>query len=105
MSTATTRVIIQRQNGETLVDHNLAHGTFGIGRDPENALAANSDYLSRHHATLTLTTDQCWIEDNQSTHGTFEPGIPLSCNRRCECRHCAPDATAAEAEAPAAPPS
>ena len=35
MSTATTRVIIQRQNGETLADHNLAHGTFGIGRDPE----------------------------------------------------------------------
>ena len=70
MSTGTERVIIQRQDGEVLADHQLGPGTYGIGRDLENALTADSDYLSRQHATLTITPDQCWIEDNQSTHGT-----------------------------------
>ena len=78
MSTGTVRVIIQRQHGEVLADHNLAHGTYGIGRDPENALTADSDYLSRQHATLTLRQDQCWIEDGQSTHGTFLNGTRLT---------------------------
>lgn len=78
MSTGTARVIIQRQNGEVLADHNLAHGTYGIGRDPGNALYCDSEYLSRQHATLTLAPDQCWIEDNQSTHGTFLNGARLT---------------------------
>ena len=78
MSTGTARVIIQRQNGEVLADYNLAHGTYGIGRDPGNALYCDSEYLSRQHATLTLAPDQCWIEDNQSTHGTFLNGARLT---------------------------
>ena len=83
MSTGTTRVIIQRQNGEVLADHNLGYGTYGIGRDPGNALACDSDYLSRQHATLTLTPEQPWIEDNQSTHGTFLNGARLTETTTC----------------------
>ena len=78
MSTGLARVIIQRQDGEVLVDHHLAPGTYGIGRDFGNELTADSDYLSRQHATLTLIPDQCWIEDNQSTHGTFLNGTRLT---------------------------
>lgn len=78
MSTGTVRVIIQRQHGEVLADHNLTKGTYGIGRDPVNALTADSEYLSRQHATLTLGQDQCWIQDNQSTHGTFLNGTSLT---------------------------
>ena len=78
MSTGTVRVIIQRQHGEVLADHNLTQGTYGIGRDPGNALTADSDYISRQHATLTLGQDQCWIQDNQSTHGTFLNGTSLT---------------------------
>ena len=54
MSTGTERVIIQRQDGEVLADHQLGPGTYGIGRDLENALTADSDYLSRQHASLTI---------------------------------------------------
>ena len=78
MSTGTERVIIQRQDGEVLADHQLGPGTYGIGRDLENALTADSDFLSRQHASLTITPDQCWIEDNRSTHGTFLNGTRLS---------------------------
>jgi serine/threonine protein kinase len=78
MSTGSERVIIQRQDGEILADYHLDPGTYGIGRDFGNALTADSDYLSRQHATLTLTPDQCWIEDNQSTHGTFLNGTRLT---------------------------
>lgn len=78
MSTGTARVIIQRQNGEVLANHNLDYGTYGIGRDTGNALSCDSEYLSRQHAILTLTPDQCWIEDNQSTHGTFLNGVRLT---------------------------
>ena len=33
MSTGKERVIIQRQDGEVLADHQLGPGTYGIGRE------------------------------------------------------------------------
>ncbi len=77
MSSGTTRVIIQNQNGEVLVEQQLGFGSYGIGRDPDNAISVESDYVSRQHATLTLTSDHHWIQDNQSTHGTYIDSVRL----------------------------
>lgn len=46
--------------------------TLSIGRRDENDLCLNNDtYISRHHANLHWKDSRWWLEDCQSTNGTF----------------------------------
>ena len=43
-----------------------------IGRHDNNDICLNNDtFVSRHHARLVLTDAECWLEDQDSTNGTY----------------------------------
>jgi len=55
-------------DGEILSDK----WTLGIGRRDENDICLHNDtYVSRQHARLHLKNDAWWLEDLNSTNGTF----------------------------------
>ena len=74
---ATSRIIIQRQSGEVVAQFSLGPGEHSVGRDTANAVSAESDCLSRHHAKLILSPNGISIEDLGSTHGTFVDGVAV----------------------------
>ena len=74
---ATSRIIIQRQSGEVVAQFSLGPGEHRVGRDTANAVSAESDCLSRHHAKLILSPNGISIEDLGSTHGTFVDGVAV----------------------------
>ena len=76
MNPPTSRVIVQRQTGEVLGDYNLGAGSHTVGRDTDNTISAESEYVSRHHARLDISANGMAIEDLGSTHGTFVNGTP-----------------------------
>jgi type II secretory pathway predicted ATPase ExeA len=45
-----------------------------IGRDGDNDVPLKADYVSRHHAQVTVEKGACWITDLNSTNGTFVNG-------------------------------
>ncbi len=77
MNPPTSRIIIQHQTGEVLGEFRVGPGEHGVGRDATNAISAESDYLSRHHARLIISAGGMTIEDLGSTHGTFVNGVAV----------------------------
>ena len=77
MNPPTARVIVQRQTGEVLGDYNLGAGSHTVGRDTDNTISAESEYVSRHHARLDISANGMAIEDLGSTHGTFVNGTAV----------------------------
>ncbi len=77
MNPETSRVIIQRQNGEVLADHKLTIGEYDIGRSKENPIRIQNDSVSPRHAKLTVCDHGLFVEDLGSTHGTFVNGMAL----------------------------
>jgi len=53
-----------------------------VGRDAEVDLVLSDGIVSRRHARLTTGDDGLWIEDLQSTNGTFVNGVKVSMRRR-----------------------
>lgn len=47
---------------------------FSVGRRPGSSLQINSRTISGNHATLNVEADQLWVEDHQSTNGTYVNG-------------------------------
>jgi EAL domain-containing protein (putative c-di-GMP-specific phosphodiesterase class I) len=47
---------------------------FTVGRRPGSSLQINSRTISGFHATLTVESDELWVEDNGSTNGTYVNG-------------------------------
>ena len=60
-----------------MTQFSLVPGEHGIGRDTDNAVSAESDCLSRHHAKLILSPNGISIEDIGSKHGTFVNGAAI----------------------------
>jgi len=57
-----------RGDGETTIDK----WTLSIGRRDENDLCLRNDtYVSRQHANLHWKNEAWWLEDCESTNGTF----------------------------------
>lgn len=51
---------------------NGSHWSISIGRRDENDLILKNDtFVSRHHARLHYQANQWWLEDINSTNGTF----------------------------------
>ena len=77
MDPATSRIIIQRQDGEMLAEYQFGAGEYSVGRSEDNSIRAESQYLSRQHATLNISQDGLAITDLGSTHGTFVNGVAI----------------------------
>jgi len=58
------------QNGET-INQQFNSPEIIIGRDPSCELPVNDEMVSARHARLSYHNNQWWIEDLQSTNGTF----------------------------------
>jgi len=56
----------------------LSEGEHVIGRDPAAAIRLDDSTVSRHHATLLVTTDGATIQDCGSKNGTFREGERLT---------------------------
>jgi putative nucleotidyltransferase with HDIG domain len=52
-----------------------------IGRDPENSISLEHTAISRFHCTISSESDAYYIEDNNSTNGTFLNGRRVSKER------------------------
>ena len=52
----------------------LGQERIRVGRTPDNDLRLDEDWMSRHHATLTLGPDATVVEDAGSTNGVFING-------------------------------
>ncbi len=50
---------------------NFAQAEVTIGRDPACECQANDEAISARHAKLSYHHNQWWVEDLQSTNGTF----------------------------------
>ncbi len=77
MNPETSRLILQRQSGEVIAQHPLAEGEYSVGRSSGNSIQAESDYVSRHHAKLTITNEELIVEDMGSSHGTYINGVAI----------------------------
>jgi diguanylate cyclase (GGDEF)-like protein len=49
----------------------LGMAAFDIGRSPSNDLFIDQESVSRHHARITFDGSHYWVQDLQSTNGTF----------------------------------
>ncbi len=57
-------------NGETIT-RQFTSPEIIVGRDPACEVAVNDEMVSARHARLSFHNNQWWIEDLQSTNGTF----------------------------------
>lgn len=62
----------------TLTDGKLKVGTvipinnlITLGRKSDNLIILNDQFVSSHHAKIFVSNDECFIEDLNSTNGTF----------------------------------
>lgn len=62
---------IHFQEGEISKTYQFAPGEITIGRDPSCECALSSEKVSANHARLFFQKNQWWIEDLQSTNGSF----------------------------------
>ena len=60
-----------RYQGETVRSYLLTSGRVIIGRTPDNDIYIKSKFVSRHHAQILTTMDECILEDLKSTNGVF----------------------------------
>jgi putative nucleotidyltransferase with HDIG domain len=67
------RVISGSSKGRT-VSLDESQLPLGIGRDPENTIALEHTAISRFHCTISTENGAYYIEDNESTNGTYLNG-------------------------------
>ncbi|MEO0421071.1 MAG: AAA family ATPase [Pseudomonadota bacterium] len=60
---------------DAVAEHRLTGERLTIGRDQDNDIQINAEYVSRHHAQVSWLRGGCWIADLNSTNGTFVNGL------------------------------
>ncbi len=60
-----------KSKGESLSVQSFPPGRIIIGRSPDNEIYIKSKFVSRHHAQLTISDDDCFVEDLNSTNGVY----------------------------------
>ena len=60
-----------RRDGKVIAEHLFEAGRVVIGRAPDNEIHVESQFVSRHHAQLTVNESGCAVEDLNSTNGVF----------------------------------
>jgi pSer/pThr/pTyr-binding forkhead associated (FHA) protein len=66
------RLIVLSDSGNR--EYLIADSTRSIGRDGANDLVIEDDEMSGAHAAITYNQESFWVEDLQSTNGTFLNG-------------------------------
>lgn len=56
----------------------LTGATIVVGRSQDSALVLSDSYVSSRHARIFFSADSWWIEDLDSTNGTFVDGRRIS---------------------------
>jgi putative nucleotidyltransferase with HDIG domain len=74
------RVISGSSKGRT-VSLDESQLPLSIGRDPENTIALDHTAISRFHCTISSENGAYYIEDNNSTNGTYLNGRRIEKNR------------------------
>ena len=62
--------VFNRDN-DTKKEYRFELPSIRLGRDPENDVAIDNDYVSSFHATLIAGPDQISVKDSKSKNGTF----------------------------------
>ena len=65
-------ILIYKPDGTLIARYLLGDGEHLIGRDINCPVYLDSEYISTRHAQLTLSADGIFIEDFNSTSGTYE---------------------------------
>ena len=65
--------LLIRQEGGTGISYPLGRRTT-IGRTPDNDIQIDTTYVSRHHAVLLASAQECILEDLNSTNGVLVNG-------------------------------
>jgi outer membrane protein assembly factor BamB len=71
MADIRVKILVFQHDGTVVSQYLLGEGVHVIGRDPNSAIYAESEYISNEHAKLHLTDEGIFIEDLNSTAGTF----------------------------------
>jgi type II secretory pathway predicted ATPase ExeA len=74
LSRPTLGKIVLWAGGDELGEIEVDKDRVMIGRDADNDIPLKADYVSRHHAQVTVEQGACWITDLNSTNGTFVNG-------------------------------
>ncbi len=73
------KVNIEVLSGPTDGESFSFRNSFDIGRDSSSGLVLSLDkFISRHHAKILISGNECEIEDLNSTNGTFIDNKRLS---------------------------
>jgi FHA domain len=71
-------VVLSSPNGEPPVGATFALDAIAtLGRDVNNAIVLDDDFVSTAHAALTYRGRAWYVEDLSSTNGTFINGNPI----------------------------
>jgi len=65
------KILVFQQDGTVISQYLLGEGEHPIGRDPNSAIYCESAHISNDHAKLHLSDEGIFIEDLNSTSGTF----------------------------------
>ena len=68
---ATIKIIF---NGDLIQETPLNKETMSVGRKPDNDIQIDNLAVSSHHARITSILNDSFIEDNDSTNGTYVNG-------------------------------
>lgn len=60
-----------RCDGKVVAENFFEAGRVVVGRSPDNEIYIDSQFVSRHHAQLTVNDSGCAVEDLNSTNGIF----------------------------------
>ena len=64
-------ILIYRPDGTLIAQYLLGDGEHLIGRDINCPVYLDSEHISSNHAKLHLSSDGIYVEDLNSTSGTF----------------------------------
>ena len=71
-------IYLKRQDFEDPESHELNMATITIGRNASCKYSVSDETVSSHHTRLSFHHQQWWVEDLNSTNGTFLNNEPVS---------------------------
>ena len=77
MAEQRVNILIYKPDGTLIAQYLLGDGEHLIGRDINCPVYLDSEYISANHAKLHLGADGIYIEDLNSTSGTFLNGVTV----------------------------
>lgn len=76
--------LILSMDGLVLKEMQLDRERVSIGRKPDNDIQIDNLAISGHHAVITCILDDAFLEDQNSTNGTYVNGLPVKKHVLCD---------------------